>query len=68
MCKVSDKSELVGKIIGWFDMELPYNKISTLLGIDPKDILIDLEIVYGDTNLSYTTVKEWVKQFCEGRW
>ena len=24
MCKVSDKSEMVGEIIGWFDMELPY--------------------------------------------
>ena len=23
MCKVSDKSEIVGEIIGWFDMELP---------------------------------------------
>ena len=23
MCKVSDKSEMVGEIIGWFDMELP---------------------------------------------
>ena len=22
MCKVSDKSEVVGEIIGWFDMEL----------------------------------------------
>ena len=24
MCKVSDKSEMVGEIIGWFDMELPF--------------------------------------------
>ena len=24
MCKVSDKSEMVGEIIGWFDMELLY--------------------------------------------
>ena len=24
MCKVSDKSEMVGEIIGWFDMELPH--------------------------------------------
>ena len=23
VCKVSDKSEMVGEIIGWFDMELP---------------------------------------------
>ena len=23
MCKVSDKSEMVGEIIEWFDMELP---------------------------------------------
>ena len=23
MCKVSDKSEIVSEIIGWFDMELP---------------------------------------------
>ena len=26
MCKVSDKSEMVGEIIGWFDMELPIKK------------------------------------------
>ena len=26
MCKVSDKSEMVGVFIGWFDMELPYNE------------------------------------------
>ena len=26
MCKVSDKSEMVGEIIGWFDMELPYRE------------------------------------------
>ncbi|KAI6654394.1 hypothetical protein LOD99_791 [Oopsacas minuta] len=38
-----------------------------LLGIGPKDILIDLEVVYGDASLSDTTVKEWAKRFCEGR-
>ncbi|KAI6648242.1 hypothetical protein LOD99_12051 [Oopsacas minuta] len=44
-----------------------YIKIRTLLGIDPKDILIDLEVVYGDASLSYTTVKEWAKRFHEGQ-
>ena len=28
VCKVSDKSEMVGEIIGWFDMELPISNIS----------------------------------------
>ena len=27
MCKVSDRSEMVGEIIGWFDMELPVCQI-----------------------------------------
>ena len=44
-----------------------YIKIRTLLGIGPKEILIDLEIVYRDASLSYNTVKEWAKRFCEGR-
>ena len=33
----------------------------------PKEILIDLEIVYRGASLSYTTVKEWAKRFREGR-
>ena len=44
-----------------------YIKIRTLLGFGPKDILIDLEIVYKDASLSYTTVKEWAKRFREGQ-
>ena len=44
-----------------------YIKIRTLLGIVPKEILIDLEIVYRGASLSYTTVKEWAKRFREGR-
>ena len=44
-----------------------YIKIRTLLGIAPKEILIDLEIVYRGASLSYTTVKEWAKRFREGR-
>ena len=44
-----------------------YIKIRTLLGIGPKDIIIDLEIVYGDASLSYSTVKEWAKRFREGQ-
>ncbi|KAI6649858.1 Transposase [Oopsacas minuta] len=44
-----------------------YIKIRTLLVIGPNDILIDLEVVYGDASLSYTTVKEWTKRFHEGR-
>ena len=44
-----------------------YIKIRTLLGIGRKDILIDLEIVYGDASFSYSTVKEWAKRFREGQ-
>ena len=44
-----------------------YIKIRTLLGIGPKDILIDFEIVYRDASLSYITVKEWAKRFREGQ-
>ncbi|KAI6658921.1 hypothetical protein LOD99_10881 [Oopsacas minuta] len=44
-----------------------YIKIRMLLDIGPKDILIDLEVVYGDASLSYTIVKEWAKRFREGR-
>ena len=44
-----------------------YIKICTLLGIAPKEIFIDLEIVYRCACHSYTTVKEWAKRFREGR-
>ncbi|KAI6647450.1 Transposase [Oopsacas minuta] len=44
-----------------------YIKIRTLLGVGPKDNLIDLEVIYGDASLSYTTVKEWAKCVREGR-
>ena len=30
VCKVSDKSEMVGEIIGWFDMELPHDKMTSI--------------------------------------
>ncbi|KAI6651199.1 hypothetical protein LOD99_5550 [Oopsacas minuta] len=43
-----------------------YIKIRTLLGIGREDILIDLEFLYGDVSLPYTTVNEWAKRFCEG--
>ena len=33
MCKVSDKSEMVGEIIGWFDMELPHMDIPIWISI-----------------------------------
>ena len=31
MCKVSDKSKMVGGIIGWLDMELPSSKTDPFL-------------------------------------
>ena len=41
MCKVSDKSEMVGEIIGWFDMELPIgnNGIKTVIHICSAHIM-----------------------------
>ena len=44
-----------------------YIKIRTILGIGPKGILIDLEIVYRDASLSHTTVKGWAERFREER-
>ena len=35
----------------------------TLLGFGLKEILVDLEFVYRGASLSYTTVKEWDRQF-----
>ena len=46
MCKVSDKSEMVGEIIGWFDMELPI--------IDYKSLQrIVVSIVDSSSNISW---------------
>ena len=43
-----------------------YIKIRILLGFAPKDVLADVEIVYKDNSLSYSTVKDWAKRFREG--
>ena len=44
-----------------------YIKIRTLLGFAPKDVLANLEIVYKDISLSYSTVKGWDKRLREGQ-
>ena len=44
-----------------------YIKISTLLGFAPNDFIADLEIVYKDSGISYSTVKDCAKRFREGQ-
>ena len=43
-----------------------YIKISTLLGFAPNDFIADFEIVYKDSGISYSTVKDCAKRFREG--
>ena len=40
MFKVSDKSEMVGEIIGWFDMELPFQYLCFQLILERPSIKI----------------------------
>jgi hypothetical protein len=42
-------------------------KFLTKEGKSPAEIIQSLDAVYGETSLSYSTVKEWAKQFRLGR-
>ena len=45
MCKVSDKSEMVGEIIGWFDMELPSyhpHTMECIITIEGSDVVVNV--------------------------
>ncbi|KAI6650686.1 Transposase [Oopsacas minuta] len=44
-----------------------YVKIRTLLKVSPTDVHKDLEEVYKDTALPYSTVVDWARRFREGR-
>ena len=49
------------------DEQRAYIKIRTLLGVAPVDIKADLDKVYGDQTVSYTTITRWCVRFKQGR-
>lgn len=49
------------------DEQRAYCKIRALLGVAAPDIKSDLDNVYGDSALSYATVRRWVRLFTSGR-
>ena len=48
-------------------LQRSYCKIRAQLGFLPKEIHADLQKVYGNGALKYTTVCKWVRHFNDGR-
>lgn len=57
---------MVGKSVDKKEEIRAYIKARTLLGCSLKDIFSEIKVVYGNTSLSYDTVRRWKKKFDSG--